>query len=160
MHASPLARGEPDSQSPQRSKLAAWVASPGRLWGNPNARSLCRETLLQDWLRKALLWARGWLHNALNPTPFGFASRLGRETLLQRWSHQIPLSGNPHQVLAPQGTTLGSTGSATHWLSLLRRGDGGEVLFSLSSCPLKIPSTCLAEEKIAVARLVQQALLK
>ncbi|QDL16027.1 hypothetical protein DP113_18725 [Brasilonema octagenarum UFV-E1] len=78
--------------------------------GNPNARCLRRETRLQHWLRKALLWARGWLHNALNPTPFGFASRLRRETLLQRWSHQIPLSGNPHQVLAPQGTTLGSTG--------------------------------------------------
>ncbi|QDL13284.1 hypothetical protein DP113_02430 [Brasilonema octagenarum UFV-E1] len=44
-------------------------------------------------------------HNALNPTPFGFASRLRRETLLQRWSHQIPLSGNPHQVLAPSGFT-------------------------------------------------------
>jgi hypothetical protein len=53
-------------------------------------------------------------HNALNPTPFGFASRLGRETLLQRWSHQIPRSGNPHQVLAPQGTTLGSTGLTVH----------------------------------------------
>ncbi|MBW4629834.1 MAG: hypothetical protein KME49_31070 [Brasilonema octagenarum HA4186-MV1] len=61
------------------------------------------------------------------PTPFGYAcgtpranaSRLGRETLsevattrgtrarhfsLQRWSHQIPLSGNTHQVLAPQRT--------------------------------------------------------
>ncbi|QDL10426.1 hypothetical protein DP113_23180 [Brasilonema octagenarum UFV-E1] len=37
------------------------------------------------------------------PTPFGFASRLGRETLLQRWSHQVPLSGNPHQGLAPSG---------------------------------------------------------
>jgi hypothetical protein len=52
------------------------------------------------------------------PTPFGFASRLGRETLSevattrgtrarhnswQRWSHQIPLSGNPHQGLAPSG---------------------------------------------------------
>ncbi|QDL06920.1 hypothetical protein DP114_02470 [Brasilonema sennae CENA114] len=47
----------------------------------------------------------GWLHNALNPTPFGFASRLRRETLLQRWSHQIPLSGNPHQGLAPSGFT-------------------------------------------------------
>jgi hypothetical protein len=91
------------------------------------------------------------------PRPFGFASRLGRETLLQRWSHQIPLSGNPLRlrsapfgaschnalnptpdtsvgkplrvrqmpaegdppaalvsppaVLAPQGTTLGRTGS-------------------------------------------------
>ncbi|NMF64771.1 hypothetical protein DP113_23560 [Brasilonema octagenarum UFV-E1] len=33
-------------------------------------------------------------------TPFGFASRLRRETLLQRWSHQIPRSGDPHQVLA------------------------------------------------------------
>ncbi|QDL09801.1 hypothetical protein DP113_19545 [Brasilonema octagenarum UFV-E1] len=55
-------------------------------------------------------------HNALNPTPFGFASRLRRETLLQRWSHQIPSEGNPHQVLAPQGTTLGSTGSPQHWL--------------------------------------------
>jgi hypothetical protein len=41
---------EPDSQSPQRSKLVAWVASPDRLWGNPNARSLCRETLIKDWL--------------------------------------------------------------------------------------------------------------
>ncbi|QDL10814.1 hypothetical protein DP114_25500 [Brasilonema sennae CENA114] len=70
------------------------------------------------------------------PTPFGFASRLGRETLSvcvappmpaarlrlsglvattrltrarhnswQRWSHQIPLSGNTHQVLAPSGFT-------------------------------------------------------
>ncbi|WP_171977223.1 hypothetical protein [Brasilonema sennae] len=28
---------EPDSQSPRRSKLVAWVASPDRLWGNPNA---------------------------------------------------------------------------------------------------------------------------
>jgi hypothetical protein len=37
-------------QSPQRSKLVAWVASPDRLWGNPNARSLCRETLIKDWL--------------------------------------------------------------------------------------------------------------
>jgi hypothetical protein len=205
---------EPDSQSPQRSKLVAWVASPDKLWGNPNAlrvrqsplsgdppaalvspgpsvgkpssrtgslrerpsptagnplrlrsapyacgtatpigasctpvpwlggnptasrhnggnpnaRCLRRETRLQHWLRKALLWAGGWLHNALNPTPFGYAcgtpranaSRLGRETLSevattrgtrarhnswQRWSHQIPLSGNPHQVLAPSGFT-------------------------------------------------------
>ncbi|QDL09399.1 hypothetical protein DP113_17075 [Brasilonema octagenarum UFV-E1] len=37
-------------------------------------------------------------------TPFGFASRLRRETLLQRWSHQIPRSGDPHQVLALQRT--------------------------------------------------------
>jgi hypothetical protein len=49
--------------------------------------------------------ARGWLHNALNPTPFGFASRLCRESRHSRWSHQIPLSGNPHQVLAPSGFT-------------------------------------------------------
>jgi hypothetical protein len=56
-------------------------------------------------------------------TPFGFASRLGRETLsvcvappsglvatTRGTRRQIPLSGNPHQVLAPQGTTLGSAG--------------------------------------------------
>ncbi len=85
------------------------------------ASRLRRETLLQRWshqiplsgnplrLRSAPFGAS--CHNALNPTPFGFASRLRRETLLQRWSHQIPLSGNPHQVLAPQGTTLGRTGS-------------------------------------------------
>ncbi|MBW4629644.1 MAG: hypothetical protein KME49_30080 [Brasilonema octagenarum HA4186-MV1] len=39
----------PSRQMLQRSKLAAWVASPGRLWGNRNARCLCRETLLQHW---------------------------------------------------------------------------------------------------------------
>ncbi|QDL07415.1 hypothetical protein DP113_05405 [Brasilonema octagenarum UFV-E1] len=131
---------EPDSQSPQRSKLVAWVASPDKLWGNPNALQVRQSPTEVDppaalvspgpsvgkpssrtgslrerpsptagnplglrsapyacgtatpigasctpvpWLggnptasrhnggnpRKALLSARGWLHNALNPTP-------------------------------------------------------------------------------------------
>ncbi|QDL10225.1 hypothetical protein DP113_22000 [Brasilonema octagenarum UFV-E1] len=57
------------------------------------------------------------------PRPFGFASRLRRETLLQRWSHQIPLSGNPlrscHNAGNPTpdtsvGKPSSSTGSARH----------------------------------------------
>ncbi|QDL06904.1 hypothetical protein DP114_02375 [Brasilonema sennae CENA114] len=104
---------EPDSQSPQRSKFVAWVASPDRLWGNPNALRVRQSPTEGDPLRlRSAPYACGTAtpigascHNALNPTPFGFASRLRRETLLQRWSHQIPLSGNPHQVLAPSGFT-------------------------------------------------------
>ncbi|QDL06921.1 hypothetical protein DP114_02475 [Brasilonema sennae CENA114] len=92
MHASPLARGEPDSQSPQRGEPQRQIP----LSGNPPA-GLAPQG--------AALGIGASCHNALNPTPFGFASRLRRETLLQRWSHQIPLSGNPHQVLAPSGFT-------------------------------------------------------
>ncbi|MBP5976262.1 hypothetical protein HW132_26915 [Brasilonema sp. CT11] len=31
----------------------------------------------------------------LTGSPFGFASRLRRETLPQRWTHQFPTAGNP-----------------------------------------------------------------
>ncbi len=48
--------------------------------GNPNARSLGRETLLQDWLRKALLSATQWLLNALNPRRV--RQRCGRVSLV------------------------------------------------------------------------------
>ncbi|QDL15278.1 hypothetical protein DP113_14280 [Brasilonema octagenarum UFV-E1] len=48
------------------------------------------------------------------PTPFGFASRLRRETLLQRWSHQIPLSGNPLRLRsAPFGASCHNAGNPT-----------------------------------------------
>ncbi|WP_171975120.1 hypothetical protein [Brasilonema sennae] len=32
-------------------------------------------------------------------SPFGFASRLRRETLPQRWTHQMPAEGNPPAAL-------------------------------------------------------------
>ncbi|QDL11848.1 hypothetical protein DP114_31650 [Brasilonema sennae CENA114] len=55
------------------------------------------------------------------PTPFGFASRLGRETLLQRWSHQIPRSGNPLGLRsAPYAcgtaTPIGASCTPVPWL--------------------------------------------
>ncbi|WP_171977121.1 hypothetical protein [Brasilonema sennae] len=132
-------RSTNERQSPQRSKLAAWVASPGRLWGNPkalrvrqsptegdppaalvspdpsvgkpspklpqrgepDARYLCRETLIKYWLRKAQLLA--------GLAPSGFTSRLRRETRsevattrgtrarhfsLLRWIHRKALPPN------------------------------------------------------------------
>ncbi|NMF66294.1 hypothetical protein DP115_27575 [Brasilonema octagenarum UFV-OR1] len=51
--------------------------------GEPDARYLCRETLLQYWLRKAQLLA--------GLAPSGFTSRLRRETRLQRWIHRKAL---------------------------------------------------------------------
>ncbi|MBW4626857.1 MAG: hypothetical protein KME49_15480 [Brasilonema octagenarum HA4186-MV1] len=70
--------------------------------------------------------------------PFWFTSRLCRETLSEVATtrltpHQIPLSGNPHQVLAPQGTTLGSAGfTATQWL-LSKQVSSCSVVFVTSS---------------------------
>ncbi len=49
-------------------------------------------------------------YNGGNPpsgSPFGFASRLRRETLLQRWSHQLPGRGKPaYSTGSPQRAGL------------------------------------------------------
>ncbi len=84
--------------------------------GNPNARSLCRETLLQDWLRKALLWASGLvattrLTRRPSGSPVAYGGRpscsagltryLCRETLIKYWlppGSPVAYGGKPASV--------------------------------------------------------------
>ncbi|WP_172195299.1 hypothetical protein [Brasilonema sennae] len=116
-------------QSPQRSKLAAWVASPGRLWGNPNALRVRQSPRSGDPLRlRSAPYACGTAtpigascHNALNPRKAQLlAALVSPDTSVGKHSsstgslrvHQSPTAGNPPAALdSPQGTTLGRTGS-------------------------------------------------
>ncbi len=113
---------------------ALWGIPHARCYngGNPNARYLRRETLLQYWLRNALallikeregFWPQhqdDYTHKSSNHPKF--------------WKNlTLPCGAS----LTPGATTGGtptpdtyggkpscSTGSATHWLSLIRRGRG------------------------------------
>ncbi len=75
--------------------------SPVAYGGRPSCsagltRYLCRETLIKYWLPPGSPVAYGG-------KPACSAGFTARHNSWQRWSHQIPLSGNPHQGLAPSG---------------------------------------------------------
>jgi hypothetical protein len=116
--------GEPGRPSGKRKAHATRTQSPRS--GDPFgfARCLRRETLPQHWshlLQRCL--TRYLRRETLSvcvapPMPAARLRLSGLVATTGLTRRQIPSEGNPPAVLAPQGTTLGSTGSPQHWLLL------------------------------------------